>query len=515
MSTNPASKKWLALAVTLAVFAVLLALCGPPGVSAPLPDRLRSPATTMFGGGPSRNLVNLLDRNLPTTWNVAPGREENVLWSATLGTKAYGGPVVAGGKIFIGTNNGYPRDPRIIGDRGVMMCFDEKTGRFLWQIVHDKLTSGRVNDWPDIGIVSTPAVDGKRLYYVSNRCEVVCADVESGIPVWKLDMRKELNVFPHNASTCSPLLVGDLLFVVTGNGVDGNHLNIPQPNAPSFLAIDRRTGNVIWQDSSPGTKILHGQWSSPVYAKTGGTRMVVFPGGDGWLRAFDPPTGKLLWKFDCNPKAARFALGPKSTRNHFVATPVVWEDRLYIGVGDDPEHQKGVGHLWCVDLARAVEKGRTNPGADVSPVGDIFDPKAPANVNSALAWHYGGDNPKRVPRDWHFGRTLSTCAVHDGLVYAAEYDGWLHCLDARTGERYWDHDMEEDTWSSPYWVDGKVYLANDYGEVLVFEHGKKKKLLSTIKMPKDMKVRTTPVAANGVLYLVTENPCKLYALRVP
>jgi outer membrane protein assembly factor BamB len=511
MSTKP-TRKWLALTVTLAVFAVLLAVCGPPGESAPLPEQLRVRPMPMFGGGPSRNLVNLFDRNLPTTWSVALAREQNVRWTTKLGTKAYGGPVVAGGKIFMGTNNGRPRDLDVLDDKGVMMCFDEKTGELLWQTVHDKLPSGRVNDWPEMGIVSTPAIEGKRLYYVSNRCEVVCADVENGAAVWKLDMIGQLNVFPHNLACCSPLLVGDLLFVVTGNGVDSNHLNIPQPDAPSFLAIDRGTGKVVWQDSSPGANIRHGQWSNPVYADTAGARMVVFPGGDGWLRAFDPPTGKLLWKFDCNPKTARFALG---TWNHFVATPVVWENKLYIGVGDDPEHQKGVGHLWCIDLVRAVEKGRTNPGKDVSPVGDNFDPKAPVNANSALAWHYGGDNPRRFPRDWHFGRTPSTCAVHGGLVYAAEYEGWLHCLDAATGEKYWEYDTGADTWSSPYWADGKVYLGNEDGDVLVFEHGKKKQLLSTVTMGKAAKIRAIPVAANGVLYVVTENPCKLYALRAP
>ncbi len=57
------------------------------------------------------------------------------------------------------------------------MCFRESDGQFLWQIVHDKLGSGRVNDWPEQGICSTCCVDGDRVYYVSNRCQLVCADV--------------------------------------------------------------------------------------------------------------------------------------------------------------------------------------------------------------------------------------------------------------------------------------------------------------------------------------------------
>jgi outer membrane protein assembly factor BamB len=502
----------LALVVTLAIFATILILTRRRIDSAPLPARIPTPAV-MFGGSPARNLVNLLDRNIPIDWNAEPDKLHNIKWSAVLGTKAYGGPVISGGRIFIGTNNGNPRNPKVNGDRGVLMCFDEKTGKLLWQTLHDKLPAGRVNDWPEIGIVSTPAVEGNRLYYVSNRCEVICAATETGKVVWSLDMINALGVFPHNMSNCSPLLVGDQLFVVTSNGVNAGHLLVPKPAAPSFLAIDKRTGKVLWQDNSPGANIRHGQWSSPVYAEAQGQKMVVFPGGDGWLRAFDPPTGKQLWKFDCNPKAAVFVLGPRSTWNHFVATPVVWENKLYVGVGEDPEHLKGVGHLWCVDLERAVVNGRANAG-DVSPVKDNFDPKAPVNRDSALAWHYGDVNPTRKPRPYHFGRTMSTCAVHDGLVYATEFDGWLHCLDARTGELYWQHRMDADTWSSPYCVDGKVYLGNELGQFLVFKAGKKKELLNTVEMATDSAtmIRATPVAANGVLYVVSENPCKLYAI---
>ncbi len=95
-----------------------------------------------------------------------------------LGSQSFGNPVVAGGKIFVGTNNQSQRQPKVKGDKGVVMCFREADGKFLWQNVHDKLASGRVNDWPKQGICSTCNVDGNRVYYVSNRCELVCADVD-------------------------------------------------------------------------------------------------------------------------------------------------------------------------------------------------------------------------------------------------------------------------------------------------------------------------------------------------
>ena len=65
---------------------------------------------------------------------------------------------------------------------------------FLWQQVFFKLAAGQVCDWPLEGLCSTPVIEGDRLYYVSNRCEVVCGGTDGSFH-WKLDMIKELGVF--------------------------------------------------------------------------------------------------------------------------------------------------------------------------------------------------------------------------------------------------------------------------------------------------------------------------------
>jgi outer membrane protein assembly factor BamB len=252
---------------------------------------------------------------------------------------------------------------------------------------------------------------------------------------------------------------------------------------------------------------MHGQWSSPVYATVRGKPMAIFPGGDGYIHAFNPKTGELLWKFDCNPKKSVYRLGPAGTKNDFIATPVVSENKLYIAVGQDPEHKKAVGHLWCIDITKEP-KGKDK---DLSPKNDNFNPKAPANKDSGLVWHYGGFDPDEdAERPYFFGRSMSTCAVHDGLCYASDFDGYFYCFDARTGKKYWEHQLGADNWSSPYWVDGHVYIGGERGVLHVFRHGKAKKLVNKIKMAG--MIRATPVACNGVLYVITENPCKLWAI---
>ncbi len=515
MSCCPSLRRWLPVVVLLVVFVGLRANAsrGPApqsdaAIGADQPNTGNAGDWPMFGGNEQRNMANTLDKNLPTEWSVEEGAHKNMKWVAQLGSISYGGPVIASGKVFVGTNNGKPRDPNIKGDKGVLMCFRESDGQFVWQAIHDKLPN-RGNDYGDQGIASTPAVEGNRLYYVSNRCELVCANTEpragnnAAELVWRLDMIKELDVFPRYLANGSPLIHGDLVYLVTGNGVAdegglGNR-KLPSPEAPSFLAVNKKTGKVAWQDHSPGDKVMDGQWSNPVYAEVNGKGQIIFPGGDGWLYSFEPTTGRPIWKFDCNPKASQYKVGGRGTRSFFLATPVVHENKVYVGVGQEPDDGPGVGHLWCVDITKS---------GDLSPVNDNFDPKAPVNKNSGLVWHYGGPAPKGSERDYFFGRTLSTCAIHDGLLYIADNEGYFYCLDAQSGRKYWEHDLKAEVWASPYWVDGKVYLGTLEGDVLVFAHGKEKKLLQKVDMKRP--VRSTVVAVHGVLYIMTDS--HLYAI---
>jgi len=436
------------------------------------------------------------ETGIPAEWDVS--KKKNVKWIAPLGSQTYGNPVIANGKVLVGTNNNGELRPGIKGDRGVVACIEEKTGKFVWQLTHDKLPTGRVNDWPEQGICSAPYADGDRIYYVSNRCELVCADLEGfldgendgpykdekysekqdGDIVWILDMFDELEVFPHNLATSSPVGAGDLIFVTTSNGVDEGHLNIPNPDAPSFLAVNKNTGKVVWERFDPEDNILHGQWSSPAYGVIGGVPQVIFAGGDGWCYSFKPETGDLLWKFDLNPKESKWVLGGRGTRNNIIGTPVIVDDKVYLGVGQDPEHGEGVGHFYAIDGTKR---------------GDITE--------SGKVWHVGGDD---------FKRTMSTAAIADDLCYISDLSGFLYCLDAHTGKQYWKHDLLSAVWGSPYVVDEKVMIGNEDGDIVVLKHGKEEKVLSTNYM--ENSVYTTPVAANGTLFIT--NRKALFAIEV-
>lgn len=476
---------------------VLVLACGggalmaqPPGGPAVSPARKGD--WLMWGGMPDRNMVSL-ETGIPHEWDIKTGK--NIKWKAALGSQTYGNPVISSGKVLVGTNNTGEHRKGITGDKGVVLCLDEDSGKLLWQATHDKLPTGRVNDWPEQGICSSPFVQDGRAYYVSNRAEVVCADLAGmsngndgpyqeekyaesmdGDFLWVYDMINEVGAFPHNLATCSPVGYEDLIFVGTSNGVDEGHINVPVPDAPDLIALDKATGRRVWELNVTEGKILHGQWSSPALGTLGGKVQLVFGAGNGWCYAVEPKSGKVIWKFDLNPPDSKWVLGGRGTRNNIIATPVIHDDKVFVSVGQDPEHGEGIGHFYCIDGTKS---------GDVTQTGRV--------------WHVGGED---------FHRTLSTCAIMDGLVYNADLSGYLYAFDVKTGRQVWKHDMLSAVWGSPYGVDGKVMIGNEGGEVLVFKHGGTKELLATHDMGGS--VYTTPVVANGTLYITSRNT--LYAI---
>lgn len=494
-----------------------------------------------WGGSPARNNTPE-GKNIPTEWDVESGK--NILWSMSLGSETYGNPVVANGKVYIGTNNGsgyierYPSEV----DLGCLICFDEESGKFLWQHSNEKLPTGRVHDWPHQGICCSPFVDGERAWYVSSRGQVVCLDTEgfrdgqNDSPyvdeeftgeteadiIWVMDMMKDLKVSQHNMCSCSVTSVGNLLFVITGNGVDESHITIPAERAPSFICMDRDSGEVLWTDGTPGINVLHGQWSSPAYGVFDGVAQVIMGGGDGYLYGFaaEGKDGKadLLWKFDCNPKDSIYLLGGRATRNHLIATPVVHDGLVYIGVGEDPEHGEGQGHLWCIDPTRRGDVSPTLVYNSKQPDKPIAHKRLQAlvekdgdfereNLNSAAVWHYMGEDVEEFETTMH--RTCGTVAIKNGLLFVADFSGLVHCLDVKTGKPHWTYDMFAASWASPLIVEDKVYIGDEDGDISIFKLSAEYEMIAEINMGSS--VYTTPVIANDTMFIANRN--RVFAIR--
>lgn len=604
-----------------------------------------------WGGTRVRNNVPNVD-NLPDVWNIGKfdrrtgewdgSKAENIRWFADLGSQTYGNPVVAGGKVFVGTNNGagylkrYPAQE----DLGCLLAFNQSNGDFLWQHSSEKLITGRVHDWPLQGICCAPLVEGERLWFVTSRGEVRCLDTEGfhddeddgvvqneparvgdlmntgegstyedsltslnegkfsealleilkeagseagdniqittlapnkswkaigtfdgvdrelsikqigprisifkslGVAdkqdadvIWIFNMMDELGVSQHNMCSCSVTSYGDLLFVNTSNGLDESHINLPAPEAPSFICMDKNTGEVLWTNGNPGTNILHGQWSSPSVEVLGGVPQVLFCGGDGILYSFKADRGEageptLLWQFDCNPKTSKWVLGGEGTRNNLIATPVAYEGRVYIAVGQDPEHGEGEGHLWCID---PTKRGDVSPqlavkmeGSSRTPIAhkriQAVEPEkgeaAVDNPNSAVIWHYtlaDQNDDGEIDFEEEMHRSCGTVAIKDDVLYLADFSGLLHCLDAEGTDDgkpivHFTYDMFAQSWGSPLIADDKVFIGDEDGDVCIFEFGaENKEPIEEINMGSS--VYSTPVAANKTIYISTKD--KLFAI---
>lgn len=480
-----------------------------------------------WGGNHERNMASLGSGSLPDffdpgtrdpkTGKIDLATAKNVKWVVRLGSMTNGSPVVAHGRVLIGTNS-VARDSNqadLLGDSGRLVCLDEQTGRLLWQLIIPRLTEEECpHGDTGYGICSTATVEGDRVYLVSNRGEVLCLDIHGqangndgpfveegqylagpgrppltlrptdGDIIWLYNIVQQVKVRPHDASSCSVLLQGDVLYVCTGNAKGRGGAPVAYPLSPSLIALDKRTGRLLAKDDERiGTRLYKGQWSSPSSIMVGGRWEILYGGGDGTCYSFEPVEPganggvsllKKIWWFDCIPPEYKYRDGKpvpyaaKDGPSEIIGTPAVYHNKVYVTIGQDPRFGRGRGCLSC------IAAGKT---------GDV--------TTQSKVWTYD-----------RIERSLCTPSVADGLVYVADFGGTIHCLDAETGQCYWTHETRQPVWASTFVADGKVYLGTTKGNLWVLAAGKEKRMLHRIRL--DSGITATACAANGVLYVASQ-----------
>lgn len=434
----------------------------------------------------TRNAVSP-ERGAPVDWELQTGR--NVRWQARIGSHSFAAPVVSQGLVWIGTNNQNPRDPAQRAEAGVLMCFRERDGAFLYQHVSPARRGPTyAQTWS--GISGSPHIEGERLWFVTTGAEVVCLDIGplhrgDGTPreLWRLDLMDALGALPRSAvmgggGICSVAVHEDLIFVTTANGTSPVDSYVPAPSAPALVCLNKNTGTVVWQDASPGERILYGEWGSPLVAEVLGRAQVIVPQGDGWIRSFDARSGKLIWKYDINRNETGEGLW--NGRGFFSTAPVFHGGRVYIAIGTCLEVGEQPGRLVCLDPTRT---------GDISRELEVEPRRGQPNPNSGLVWEFNG-----------MKRTMSQVVIHEGLVIAPDFGGGVHCLDADSGRVYWSHEVQAPILSTALVVDGRVYVGAEDGRLTVLELARERRVVAE----HDLKgsIMSSPVFANGVLYLV-------------
>ncbi len=532
-------------------FRVLAYLCVPVVCLFLAASRQASGEDFTQWGGSSARTMSSPEKGLPTIFE--PGKKKrdylgldlstakNVQWAVRLGTENYSAPTIANGRVYIGANDEQLQEDRFRATfGGQLVCLNESTGKLLWRLAVPRLEIDRSlvsEDFDDmnLGICSTATIDGNRVYIVTNRCEVLCLDVNGmadgnqgeyqdeakfSVPedsppmkleatdadiLWRLDMIRDLPVFPHDAANCSLLIHGEFAYVVTANGVyDGK---VVLPTAASLIVLDKTNGDLIARDDGHiSADVFHGQWSSPTLAVVNGKEQIIFGAGDGWCYGFEPIAPgtkaaaqpqilKEIWKFDCNPPGYRsredklidywalvrgtagetFGSGSRLiSPSEIIGTPAFYRGKIYVGIGQDPVHGPGAGALTCID------------------------PNGTGNITkSNCVWQYT-----------EIGRSMSTVSCADGLIFAAEHAGKVHCLDAQTGKVYWVHDTKEEIWASTLVADGKLYIGTRKG-LIVMAASAEQEELADIKL--GYPVWSAATAANGTLFVASQR--NLWAVK--
>ena len=407
----------------------------------------------------------------PVDWDTTTGR--NIVWSVELGQGTLGRPVVAGDAVYMGTSNATRMDSAYQEEAGVLKAFQAKDGTFLWQDVTPRVERG-LREFLLPSTTSAPYVEGNRLYYVTSECQLRSLDTE-GTGIWELDICGRLGVFSHEATNSEVLPIGDLLVVSTSNGQNEGHTLVPSPRAPSLIAVNKHSGEVVWSAIGAGEHVLHGQWSSPAAANVNGRTQVLFGGGDGWLRAYDA-AGRELWRFDGNPKGAAWLPRPGvSSRNFILASPVFADGRVFIAMGQSPEHGNGPSFIHAI-----------SPDGE----GDV--------TKSKLLW-----SSREV------GRVAGAPVEKDGLLYVGDVGGFVYCLDAATGATVWKHDTLGAIWGSLLLAGDRLYVGNEDGMMTVLRAGREKRVLAEIEM--DAPLYSRPALVGDALYLATSNRLYLIA----
>jgi outer membrane protein assembly factor BamB len=396
-------------------------------------------------------------QNLPDRWDVKTG--ENILWRTPIPGLAHSSPVVWGNKIFL--TSAVSSDPKasfrpgLYGDgdaskdrsrqRWMIYALDKRNGKILWErMAHE----GEPLDQRHIKSTyanATPATDGRIVVAWFGSQGVHAYDV-NGRFLWKVDLGR-LDLGAYDIPTyewgpaSSPIIWNGLVI-----------LQCDTQNDSFLLALDAATGKTVWKtdrDELPS-------WGTPTVATTeSGPQLVV--NASNFIRGYDPRTGKELWRLGRSSKIT-------------APTPIFGDGVFVVVSGRGPERP--------IFVVRPSARG------------DLTLPDGKSSSDT-IVWSRTGR-----------GSYMPTPLIYNGILYVLSNNGLFDAYNLRTGEEVYRQRLTlvgSGFSASPVAADGKIYLSNEDGEMIIIAAGDRFSQIATNSVGELL--MATPALSEGVMYV--------------
>ncbi len=409
-----------------------------------------SPTDRAGFGGASR-------QNLPDRWNPATG--ENILWRTLIPGLAHSSPIVWGDVIFVTSAISGRKDatfkPGLYGDgdasddrsehRWMLYAIDKRTGTVRWARTAAQGAPRNKRHIKSTYASSSPATDGRIVVAWFGSQGIHAYDFSGGLR-WSVDLgRVDMGAYDIPSyewgPASSPIIWNGLVIVQCDTQADS-----------FLLALNAETGETVWKTDRRELP----SWGTPTIVNTpAGPELVT--NASNYVRGYDPKTGKQLWQLGGSSKIT-------------APTPIF------------------AGGLHIIASGRAPERPvfAVKPGAR----GDLTLPKD-ATSSAHVAWSKTGR-----------GSYMPTPLAYRGLLHVLANNGVFDAYDIASGREIYRQRLPlvgSGFSASPVAADGKIYLSNEDGEMLVVEAGETFKLLGTNSMGETL--MATPAISQGVIYV--------------
>lgn len=365
----------------------------------------------------------------PTKWDS----QQHVAWTVDLPGRGASTPVVSQQQLYVTS----------VTEKANLLQAYDLTGKLLWQ----SEVAGAPRQGKHVkatGSNSSPITDGKLVYAYFKSGDLTCVTT-AGKPVWQVNLQEKYgeDTLWWDLGT-SPVLTEKAIVIAV------------MQSGPSYLlALDRQTGNELWQTkremSAP--EEANQSYSTPIVGRSDGQEVLLTLGADH-LTCHAATDGKLLWQQGgFNPSQGRFMRS--------IASPVLAGDLVIC------PYSRG-------ETLTALRLNATNEA-------------------ERIAWHRSD-----------LGSDVPTPTVSENRLYVVGDKGKLWCLDAANGKTIWEEQLAKGRQaysSSPVIAGGHVYITREDATTFVVKDASTYELVATNAL--ESSTVSTPVPASDRIFLRT------------